>query len=76
MWVLIGIRIAALAALALVLYLAWSQDWVGSAADAAVTWYTTTVAPHLQVDFVGPEVPTVHDGLVGPMNEPSLVTTD
>ena len=74
--VLIGLRISAITVLALVAYIAWDHNWVGQAADAAVTWYTTTVAPYLEVDFVGPEVPTVQDGLVGPMNEPSLVVTD
>ena len=74
--VLIGLRICGVVALALVAYFAWSQNWVGNTADAAVTWYSSNVAPYLQVDFVGPEVPTVQDGLVGPMNEPSLVTTN
>lgn len=74
--VLIGFRIAAFVALALLIYAGWSQNWIGNTADAAVTWYSTTVAPYLQVDFLGPEVPTVQDGLVGPMNEPSMVTTN
>lgn len=74
--VLIGLRICAIVALVLVGYFAWAHNWVGNTADAVVTWYSTNVAPHLEVDFVGPEVPTVHDGLVGPMNEASLVTTD
>src|SRR5690554_1251759 len=74
--VLIGLRVCGLVALGMVTYFAWTQNWIGNAADAAVAWYSTDVAPHLEVDFVGPEVPTVQDGLVGPMNEPSLVTTD
>lgn len=74
--VLIGLRVCGIVALAMVIYFAWTQDWVGSTADAAITWYSTTVAPHLEVDFVGPTVPTIQDGLVGPMNEDSLVVTN
>ena len=74
--VLIGLRIGGLVALAMVIYFAWTQNWFGSATDASVTWYSTTVAPLLEVDFVGPEVPTIQDGLVGPMNEDSLVVID
>lgn len=74
--VLIGFRISGIVALAMVVYFAWTQNWVGSTADALVTWYSTTVAPYLEVDFVGPAVPTIQDGLVGPINEDSLVVTN
>lgn len=74
--VLIGLRISGLVALMMLIYFAWLHNWLGSTADAAVAWYSTTVAPHLEVDFVGPEVPTIQDGLVGPMNEGSLVVID
>ena len=73
--VLIGLRIAAVVALAMVIFFAWEQNWVGSTADAAIAWYSTNVAPHLEVHFVSPEVPTVQDVLVDPLNDAPLVTT-
>lgn len=71
-----GLRISTFVVLALVVYFAWLHGWVGSAADAVVAWYSTNVVPHLEIHFVEPAVPTVQDGLVGPMNEPALVTVD
>ena len=74
-WLIAG-RIAAVAALAVVVYLAISQNWVGDAAEAFITWYTATIVPYLEVSFVSPEAPTVQDGLVGPVLEVPLPVTD
>ena len=74
--VLLALRICGVVALVMVAYFAWTQNWIGNTADAAVAWYSANVVPYLEVDLVGPEVPTVQDGLVGPINEQSLVTTD
>lgn len=72
-WSFIAVRVLTFVGLLVLAYVAISDNWLAQAADALVTWYNATVAPHMEIDLTPRSVPSLYDGLFGPIPQPIVV---
>lgn len=75
-WSFAVARVVAVVGLITLAYLAVSGNWVGNTADALVAWYHATISPYLAIDLTPTHVPTLYDGVFGPIPQPLVVIAD
>ncbi|MFW2513671.1 hypothetical protein ACNI3K_07815 [Demequina sp. SO4-13] len=69
-------RTLAVAGLLLIAYLAFAQAWIPAATDALLGWYSSTIAPQLEIDLMVRQLPVGDGSLFGNPTTPSFVVTD